>query len=278
MKTHRITKIHALYFSGTGTTQKTVCRLTELLAEHLDVSFEITSFTSPSIREQEFRFTDNELVILGVPVYAGRVPNILLPFLSQKLHADGALSIPVVLYGNRNYDDALIELHCLTSANGFHSVAAAAFIGEHSFSRTLAANRPDEQDMQQLTDFAHRISLKLADWESLAPTPLFVPGNDPIRPYYTPRDRHGNTINILKVKPLTDEALCTQCGLCAQLCPMGSIASQDPSQISGICIKCCACVKKCPNSAKYFADEGYLYHQHELEAQFSRRVEPELFL
>ena len=91
-------------------------------------------------------------------------------------------------------------------------------------------------------------------------------------------DRNGNPVNILKIKPLTDPEKCDQCGLCAALCPMGSIDSADAAHIPGICIKCCACVKKCPTGAKYYTDEKYLYHQHELEEGFARRAEPELFL
>ena len=59
---------------------------------------------------------------------------------------------------------------------------------------------------------------------------------------------------------------------------MGSISKEDPTQVPGICIKCCACVKKCPVGAKYYDDDGYLYHQHELEELYARRAEPEWFL
>ena len=71
---------------------------------------------------------------------------------------------------------------------------------------------------------------------------------------------------------------CDQCGICAKVCPMGSIDPNDVTHYTGICIKCCACVKKCPVGAKYYDDEGYLYHQHELEELYQRRAEPEVFL
>ena len=91
---------------------------------------------------------------------------------------------------------------------------------------------------------------------------------------------HGEPIkDFLKAKPVTDPAKCVKCGLCARLCPMGSIDPSDVSNVAGKCIKCCACVKKCPTGAKYFDHEGYLYHQHELEDQYAgRRAESKIFI
>lgn len=186
--------------------------------------------------------------------------------------------MPVVLFGNRNYDDALIELRDLLQADGFGCIAAGAFVGEHSFSRTLGAGRPDDRDMAGHPAFAREICGKLAGQAGTENTPVAVRGETPIRPYYTPRDRHGNPISILKVKPKTDMAKCGGCGLCAELCPMGSIDPADVSRVNGICIKCCACVKKCPAGAKYFDDPGYLFHQHELEDVYTRRAENEWFV
>ena len=211
-------------------------------------------------------------------MYAGRVPNVLLPYLREKVRGGGALAVPVVLFGNRNYDDALIELRDLLQADGFGCIAAGAFVGEHSFSRTLGAGRPDDRDMAGHPAFAREICGKLAGQAGTENTPVAVRGETPIRPYYTPRDRHGNPISILKVKPRTDMAKCGGCGLCAELCPMGSIDPADVSRVNGICIKCCACVKKCPAGAKYFDDPGYLFHQHELEDVYTRRAENEWFV
>lgn len=99
----------------------------------------------------------------------------------------------------------------------------------------------------------------------------------PLSPYYTPRDRKGNPIDIRKVKPKTKES-CNKCGKCISMCPMNAIDASDPALVSGVCIKCCACIKRCPQEAKYFEDEGYLYHMRELEEQYGvTRKEPEIF-
>ena len=274
----RIKKVWAVYFSGTGTTEKTVRRIAAGMAQALDAELAVYDFTTPAARQRELRFNAEELAVLGVPVYAGRVPNVLLPYLTKQLHGGGALAVPVVLFGNRNFDDGLIELRNILAEDGFMPVAGGAFVGEHAFSRTLGAGRPNGDDLAEMDAFARRAAEKVTALTAAPAEPVAVWGETPIRPYYTPRDRHGNPINILKVKPKTDMDRCGGCGLCAARCPMGSIDPADVSQVTGICIKCCACVKGCPSGAKYFDDPGYLYHQHELEEGLTRRAENTFFI
>ena len=273
----KLEKIWAVYFSGTGTTRRTVERIAGGIASRLNLPAESVDFSRPAVRQETLRFGEKNLVVFGTPVYAGRVPNVLLPFLRERIVGGGALAVPVVLFGNRNYDDALIELRNILAADGMHPIAAGAFVGEHSFSRVLGADRPNAEDEALMDEFAARVAALAAGLDAAPVKSVAVRGQEPLRPYYTPRDRAGNPINILKVKPKTDLSRCGGCGLCADLCPMGSIDPADVSAVRGICIKCCACVKACPTGAKFFDDAGYLYHQHELEAQYARPAENEVF-
>ena len=273
----KLGKIWAVYFSGTGTTRRTVERIAGGIASQLNLPAESVDFSRPAVRQETLRFGEKDLVVFGTPVYAGRVPNVLLPFLRERVVGGGALAVPVVLFGNRNYDDALIELRNILAADGMHPIAAGAFVGEHSFSRVLGADRPNAEDEALMDEFAARVAELAAGLDAAPVKSVAVRGQEPLRPYYTPRDRAGNPINILKVKPKTDLSRCGGCGLCADLCPMGSIDPADVSTVRGICIKCCACVKGCPTGAKFFDDAGYLYHQHELEAQYARPAENEVF-
>ena len=273
----KLEKIWAIYFSGTGTTRRTVERIAGGIASRLNLPAESVDFSRPAVRQETLGFGEMDLVVFGTPVYAGRVPNVLLPFLQERIVGGGALAVPVVLFGNRNYDDALIELRNILAADGMHPIAAGAFVGEHSFSRVLGADRPNAEDKVLMDEFAARVAELAAGLDAAPAKSVAVRGQEPLRPYYTPRDRAGNPINILKVKPKTDLSRCDGCGLCADLCPMGSIDPADVSAVRGICIKCCACVKACPTGAKFFDDAGYLYHQHELEAQYARPAENEVF-
>lgn len=236
-------------------------------------------FTLPAARKDLLVFGPRDLVIFGTPVYAGRVPNVLLGFLQEHLKGSHACAVPVTVYGNRNYDDALIELRDILEKTGFHTLTAGAFIGEHSFSDVLAAGRPDGQDMEKARVFAGLTYEKAAAITNIQDaSPVAVKGTPaPYRGYYQPRDRKGTPVDIRKVKPLTDDT-CTDCKLCSEVCPMGSISHDDVQIYTGICIKCGACIKKCPVHARYYDDAGYLYHKHELEEGLKRRAEPEWFL
>ena len=272
-----IKTVWGVYFSATGTTEKIVTCIAKTASELMGAEYKTFSCSLPEARKHPLSFSSNDLVIFGIPVYAGRVPNLLLPCIKENVAGNGATAIPVVLFGNRDYDDALIELRNIMQENGFHTVAAGAFVGEHSFSAILGAGRPDEGDMALAVLLAEKTVTKIRGMERPPAEAVDVHGNDPVRPYYTPRDRHGNPINILKVKPKTDMSKCVKCGLCAAVCTMGAIDTDDLSAVPGICTKCCACVKRCPVQAKYYDDEGYLYHQHELEDVYTNRASVDLF-
>lgn len=271
-------KVWAVYFSATDTTKKTVLTIADEAARLLGAEREDYDFTLPGMRENSFAAGKDDLVIFGTPVYAGRVPNVLLKYLAT-IQGNGALAVPVVLFGNRNFDDGLIELRDILENTGFHTVAAAAFVGEHSFSKTLAAGRPDADDMKEALAFAGKVAEKVKGLpEGEAPAPVEVEGvPHPYRGYYQPRDRKGVSIDIRKVKSLVSDA-CDDCKICADVCPMGSISHENMREYTGICIKCGACIKKCPKQARYYEDEGYLYHQHELEEGYTRRAAISLFL
>jgi len=268
--------INAMYFSPTGTTKKVVCEITEAVSKKMnkEAAYRIIDFTLPQDRANPVVFTEQDFVVFGVPVYAGRVPNVLLKYLKE-IKGNGALAAAVVVYGNRNYDDALVELKDILESNEFKVIAAGAFIGEHSFSKILAKDRPDESDIMKIRDFASAIISKISSGDMLQP--IDVKGHKPYRPYYMPKDENGLSVDIRKVVPFTKDS-CIGCGLCASLCPMGSISHEDASLIKGICIKCGACIKKCPVQAKDYDDIGYLRHKNELEVYFIDRREPEIFI
>ena len=267
-------KINLMYFSPTGTSKKIGLEIGARLlkADNFEKGLEI-DFTLPEARESGQSFREDDILIIALPVYAGRLPNVLLDYLAT-IKGQGSIGIPIVLYGNRDYDDALIELNDILIENGFKVIAGGSFIGEHSFSYSLAKGRPDREDLSLAREFADAIARKIEENNF---SPLKIKGNRPYRSYYVPKDEEDEPVDIRRVVPKTDKN-CIDCKICAQVCPMGSIDYKDVSWVKGICIKCGACIKKCPKDSKYFDDPDYLRHKRELEEEFKIRKRVELFI
>ncbi len=272
----KIKEIKAIYFSPTGTTRKVVKTVADELSKKLDVKAGEYDFTLPGARLGFADVESDSLVVFGVPTYAGRVPNVLLKYLST-IQGNRAPAVAAVTFGNRNFDNSLLELRDILENAGFHTIGALAASCEHSFSYSLGAGRPDACDLGELKGFAEKLALKIVGMADV-PKPISVPGiPGSYGGYYKPQDSCGTHIDIRKVTPKVSEA-CTKCGICAAVCPMGSISPEDVRLMQGICIKCGACFKRCPASARYFDDAGYLYHKSELEKMYKRRACNSFFL
>lgn len=284
-----IKKIWAASFSPTGGTEHIVSLLAEEMGKCLKLPVHKISFTLPDERKKSCTFTEEDLLILGTPVYAGRIPNKILPDVDRSFEGNGTLAVAVSVFGNRNYDDGLMELALLLENHGFCVAAAAAAAARHAFSDDIGAGRPDKQDEEELRVFARRAAEKIKEFSGVEKivsgnkaaggvSALQITGHNPVGPYYTPLRADGQPAKFLKAKPVTDENLCNRCGTCAQVCPMGSISREDPSVVNGICIKCQACIRSCPAQAKHFEDEDFLSHVEMLREHYTRRAANAFFL
>ena len=267
--------VWAVYYSGCGSTRRLLRGMAEAAGEALMLPVRELDYSRPEAREKSYCFTETDLVFWGSPTYAGRLPNVLLPFLRGNFSGGGAAAVAVVLYGNRSYDDALKELCEVLTGNGFLAAAGAAVTAEHAFAPALAHGRPNGEDRAAAAEFARKTALTLREREH--PLPVTVPGREPIGAYYTPLGLDGEPARFLKAKPKTDPEQCTRCGLCAAVCPMGSIPREEPTECTGICIKCQGCIRGCPAGAKYFDDEAFLSHRAMLEQNYIRRRENEFY-
>lgn len=84
-------------------------------------------------------------ILLIAPVYAGRIPEMAAKLFSQ-IDGHGMKAIVAVVYGNRDYDDALLELADIAIADGFEVIGAGAFIAQHCIFPKVANGRPDSSD------------------------------------------------------------------------------------------------------------------------------------
>ena len=218
------------HFSPTGGTKK----IADAIAAGFNIPIEEMDLTKA---DSAVTLGENDALMAVLPVYAGRVPQISLERLAA-LKGNGQKAVAVVVYGNREYEDALLETRDALEANGFRVVAAAAFIAEHSIVRSIANRRPDGADEALCRQFAADVMAKPDD-----SAPVLVPGNTPYK-----------ELKPAAFHPAANEN-CTKCGACARQCPVGAIPLDDPSHTNNdLCINCMRCVQVCPVSSRALPD------------------------
>lgn len=197
-----------------------------------------------------------------VPVYGGRIPAIAAQRLLA-LQGSGNPAIAVVVYGNRAYEDALLELKNVLTEAGHQVIAAAAFIAEHSIIRSIAADRPHADDLARAVEFGAAVEAKLNG----ELTTVDVPGNAEYRP-----------LPQMPATPLVTDA-CGGCGMCAHKCPVGAIPLSNPrSTDAAKCILCMRCVAICPRKARILPPPMVEAFTARLNAVASEPKQPEIYI
>jgi ferredoxin len=265
----KIESLKLVCFSPTGTS-KTVIQGIARGINHGTV--ELIDITTPQARIEPLETSENELLIVAVPVYMGRVPALLAEWL-QAIRAHDTPAVSVVVYGNRVYDDALVELNDILAQRGCKPIAGAAFIGEHSFSSDetpTARGRPDAGDLRLAEAFGQRIREKLDAVPSVDRiSGIAIPGCRPYR-----GDPTLWTVDFIEVGDA-----CTRCGTCAEGCPTGAIDPDEGYRVdTEKCITCCACIKRCPTHARTMKPGPVMDASVRLSTLYKERKEPEYFL
>lgn len=258
-------KATAIYFSPTGGSAKCATSI----AKAIDKDAYSLDVTLPDTKPIRALFDKDELVVFSAPVYGGRMYKGALERLKD-FKGNKTPCVVTVSYGNRHYDDALLEFSDFVSERGFIPVAGAALVARHTFGE-IQIDRPNEEDLLENKAFADKVlcSLKVAengDFEK-----ILLPGN---RPYIDGEKGGGGGT---KHRPTTNDA-CIMCGLCAKQCPQGAIASDNKTVDNALCISCFRCIRICPVEAKECKTDAYIKFAVEFSEKLAARRENEYFV
>ena len=258
-------KTHSIFFSPTQTGATVAKAVQNELQTEPGESIDITK---AAVKKT---FGPNDVVIVAMPIYGGRLPAIAAERF-KAVCGNGAKAIAIAIYGNAKTGDALLELTDLCTEQGFEVIAAATFIGEHSFTMKefpIAVGRPDAADLQKAADFAQLIQERLNAESPL--TPPALPGAHPYsKDAMTPPGIAATGTNLEN---------CTRCGLCETFCPTGAITLTDdgPQTDDSKCIWCAACVKVCTSHARIFTSPKIKESAERLHTHFQTRQEPKWY-
>lgn len=258
-----ISKVTCIYFSATGLTQKVL----DLFLAGLPVPAQKINIT-PHVTAVSYTFAPDELAVFAAPVYGGVLPKPAAERFSL-IKGNHTPAVCLAVYGNRDYDDALLEMKNLTEAAGFIPVAFGAASAQHSLMSRVAAGRPDEKDAKDLASFARRAWEKLGDLKELSAqaTPQ-VPGRLPYKEF-----------KGVPFKPAVNSA-CVHCGACAAHCPTGAISKDKPDTTDhALCISCMSCVHICPSHARSMQPKTALWlAEKAFLLKYGKRRELEVFI
>jgi ferredoxin len=248
--------VHAIYFSPAQSTKKIVEAVAQGISNNV-ICHNITLGIQESID-----FKPNDRVVIGVPSYVGRVPALAAKYLS-KIKANGTYAILVCVYGNREYQDTLLELSHISRDSGFIPICSGAFVARHSIFPDVASERPDQSDLEKAAQFGRQSLEYIKGEKSLV---LDLPGDYPY-------------IEAKKV-PLVPKtnSNCNQCGICVKNCPVGAIDPNNPEKTDKkMCIACTRCIYVCPQNARQFKGIKYNLVRRQFIKNNSERKEIEWF-
>ncbi len=254
-------RIVLAYFSPTHTTEK----ILKAIAEGMNID-NIVDYNLTLPEAEEVEICDGDIVLLGAPVYVGRLPRLARERLS-KISGSNQPALCVAVYGNRTYGDAIAELADVARKSNLIPLAGAGFIGEHSYSNEdlkIAHGRPNAEDLSIARDFGIKLMDKLrrevAEGKFIESA---LPGETP-----------SESAPIIPPMASIPSFGCDRCGICIGVCPSAAINESlmcDPAK----CLKCCACVKSCPKGARELLSpvtDEFAKYLSELEPK-----KPELF-
>lgn len=257
-------RIRNVFFSPTGGGKKIADSFCARLRKELGFEVVHTDITPVKARGQSF---DGEgILVFSFPVYGGRVPVQISDFLNS-LNGNHGFAVPVAVYGNRDYDDALLECADILRSRGYRLAGAGAFVAEHSYSAKVGGGRPDAEDFKKVEAFAHAVSENISRGKEMSEC---VKGHRPYKPL--------SEFMLAEKQPPMPDGACISCGACARVCPQEIISSEDSGKVGSGCIACDACVKICPVSARRITDARILAVRGKLESTCTARRDAEYFV
>ena len=243
-----------IVFSPTGGTEK----VARIIGKHWSEDPVKIDLSDANIHFTKCKVTQQDMALIAMPSFGGRAPAVAIERLKQ-ISGNGAKCTLVCVYGNRAYEDTLVEMEDAAKECGFQVVAAIAAVAEHSIMPQYAAIRPDVSDEKQLEQFAHQIANKSEVCNS-------IPGS---RPY-----KKAGGAGLV---PKPDKS-CAGCGLCAEKCPTQAIETIRFSADGKRCISCMRCLKLCPQNARKINGMMVSAAALAIKKACSVRKENELFL
>lgn len=245
--------IWVTYLSPAGTTRQ----VAKIIAQEAERSGQAVKLQDLAGRKADAgRICENlspgDLLFVGSPVYAGQPIPRAMEFISGLPDAADCFAVPFVTYGGVNGGRALYDLAKIMDSRGLQILGGIKVLAVHSLlwqsDDPIGKGHPDADDVAKIQELVHAVLEKKEAEErtTLSPEAMNYKSEAPEEPE-GPSRLEGLKSNVLPME--LDSEACTQCGVCADACPVANIALTPYPEFGDRCILCFSCVRLCEEKA-----------------------------
>ncbi|MBN2809396.1 MAG: EFR1 family ferrodoxin [Deltaproteobacteria bacterium] len=213
---------------------------------------------------------------LGSPVYSSHALPLMMALIERLPVKSRAYAVPFATWGGATSGLALEEMGAALTAKGYGVLAAAKVLAVHSLmwqlDNPVGFGHPDAADDRLLEALVEAVEKNLS-----LPEPLLLHSAAlEYQPRVMAEDMRKLNLRIAgKILPQREinQDKCTQCGQCAEQCPVAALTLNPWPSFAENCILCFNCMRLCPEEA-IAADLSAIYARIRERAQAAREGEP----
>lgn len=246
-------KAAVVYCSPGGSTRH-VAQVVEKKLEHAGMTIVSADLGKGDDGSSVISELGNEKICLfiGSPVYVNHPVPPVMRFIADLPENAEVYAVPFITWGGASSGIALYDMGKALMDKGIPLVGAGKVLALHSMmwrcENPLGEDHPDEEDDRLIGELVSGVLEKTA-----IGSPETLPLIDLA---YQPEKVHAEmekiTLETAKghmPKKEISEELCTECGVCAEICPVQAIILSPYPEFSENCICCFQCVRNCPEEA-----------------------------
>ena len=230
------------YFSGTGNTQWVARKLAEATGEEL-------RYIPDELQKDSLVYELKEGERLGFcfPTHGWQPPRIVRQFIHQSSFKNATYVYAITTCGD-NMGDAMTILNKELRARGLEAETLFSVIMPESYvCLPFMHTDSKEREIQKITEAKRRMEHICRVVKDRKRGIIDLERGATPRLYSYVIGGYFNRHMITDKKFTVDADVCTKCGKCQKICPVGNIKGTPPQWLhSGQCTMCLACYHHCP--------------------------------